>query len=105
MKTPQIAPLAGMTPLGIRPTLIVTGSSWTEGESDHLVSKCVGGCGMDCPDRVKERPSTGRFYITMGHAGYNSPANNFDGYASKASALKASKGYMERGRRRAMEAR
>lgn len=114
MKTPQVAPLAGMSVLGLRqmpapvpaPAVVVTGSSWTTSESDHLTSSrsCINlECGPECPDRVKERKSTGRFYITMGHAGYNSPANNRDGYASKKAALKASQGYGERGRARGVK--
>jgi len=41
---------------------------------------------------VKEGPD-GRWFITMGHAGFNSPANNRSGYASKESALRAHKKY------------
>lgn len=46
-----------------------------------------------CPEAVKERSETGRFYITMGHAGFNSPANNRDGYATRAKALAAIRNY------------
>lgn len=46
-----------------------------------------------CPAAVKERPETGRFYITMGHPGFNSPANNRDGYATHAKALAAIRRY------------
>lgn len=112
MKTPQIAPLAGMSALGLRqmpapavaPALIVTGA--VQSSNDHLTStrSCVNlECGPECPERVKERTETGRFYITMGHAGYNSPANNRDGYASKSAALKASQKYGERGRARGVK--
>ncbi len=46
-----------------------------------------------CPDAVKESPF-GRWYITMGHAGYNSPANNGNGYSSQAQALIAMERYL-----------
>lgn len=95
MQTPQIAPLAGMSALGLR-----------QSSTDHLNSSqaCMRGeCGPECSVRVKERTETGRFYITMGHAGYNSPTNNRDGYASKAKAEKASQGFAERGRARAVK--
>jgi hypothetical protein len=49
-----------------------------------------------CPQAVKERAETGRFYITMGHPGFNSPANNRDGYATKAKALAAIRRYSAR---------
>lgn len=112
MKTPQIAPLAGMTPLGltqrpapvVAPAMIVTGSP--SSSNDHLTStrSCINlECGPECPERVKERKDTGRFYITMGHAGYNSPRNNAEGYASKSAALKESQKYGERGRRRGVK--
>jgi hypothetical protein len=46
-----------------------------------------------CPEAVKENPATGRFFITMGHPGFNSPANNRDGYATAAKALAAIRRY------------
>jgi len=36
----------------------------------------------NCPEAVKQNPATGRYFITMGHAGFNSPANNVQGYAT-----------------------
>jgi hypothetical protein len=36
-------------------------------------------------DAAKQAP-TGRWFITMGHPGFNSTANNRDGYASQAKA-------------------
>lgn len=50
-------------------------------------------CDGDCAHAVKERPETGRFYITMGHPGFNSPANNRDGYATRAKATAAIRRY------------
>lgn len=58
--------------------------------------------GSMCPDAVeaKEVPGLGqRWFVTMGHAGFNSAANNRGGYASKAAAVAASRRYEERGRR------
>jgi hypothetical protein len=37
--------------------------------------------------------SKGRWFITMGHPGFNSPANNAQGYASKAKAEAALRRY------------
>ena len=38
-------------------------------------------------------PFRGRFVITMAHAGFNSPANNRNGYTTEAAARKAVRGY------------
>jgi hypothetical protein len=46
-----------------------------------------------CAEAVKENPATGRWFITMGHPGFNSPANNRSGYASQAKALAAMRRY------------
>lgn len=48
----------------------------------------------DCGEAVKERPDTGRWYITMGHPGFNSRANNGSGYATRKAALMAFHRYM-----------
>lgn len=55
-------------------------------------------CGKDglcpnpeCPTAVVEHE--GRYYITFGHAGFNSPANNHNGYGSKGKALAAVRHY------------
>jgi hypothetical protein len=59
----------------------------------HLVNECGsfdGRCGCAEPVKADER---GRFFIAMGHAGFNSPANNRQGYASKAKALAAHRRY------------
>lgn len=53
----------------------------------HLLSPL--GCSTDprnpicygCPGAVQQAP-TGRWFITMGHPGFNSPANNRNGYAT-----------------------
>lgn len=49
-------------------------------------------------ERVPAIEHGGRWFITFGNAGFNSPANNRDGYATKASALKAIKRYDAKGR-------
>lgn len=58
---------------------------------DYLLSKT--GCEKrnedlcyGCPEAVKRNPATGRYYITMGHPGFNSDANNGNGYVSEQSA-------------------
>jgi hypothetical protein len=45
-----------------------------------------------CAGAVKQAPS-GRWFITMGHPGFNSPANNRDGYATREKALAAFRRY------------
>jgi len=52
-----------------------------------------------CAEAVKPRNDTGRYYITMGHPGFNSPANNRDGYVSQDSARSAIRRYGRRGGR------
>lgn len=48
---------------------------------------------------VAQFPATGRWFITMGQPGFNSPANNRDGYASEAAALAARDRYASKGAR------
>lgn len=43
-------------------------------------------------EAVQQAPS-GRWYITMGHPGFNSPANNRSGYASRGAAEAAIRRY------------
>jgi hypothetical protein len=42
---------------------------------------------------VKVNPETGRWFITMGNPGFNSPANNGFGYATRNLALAAIRRY------------
>lgn len=68
----------------------------------YLIStdECVRlACGNDCANRFKQA-ADGRWFITMGHAGYNSPANNGDGYASEKAAAAAHNRYRNRAARR-----
>ena len=50
---------------------------------------------LDCENAVAEFPETGRWYILFGHAGFNSLANNTNGYSSKKVALFAMKRYLK----------
>lgn len=64
---------------------------------DYLNSKCFDKIcrNVDCSEAVKLSPM-GSWYITMGHAGFNSPANNRMGYITKENALKAMKYYLSK---------
>jgi hypothetical protein len=57
----------------------------------HLISDCKaeGSCNA-CQEPVKQGPN-GNWYITMGHAGFNSSANNRSGYKTREGAIKAHK--------------
>lgn len=46
---------------------------------------CPGGCGLE----VSRAPS-GFWYITLGHAGFNTPENNAEGYGGRNEASLAS---------------
>jgi hypothetical protein len=62
---------------------------------EHLFSMCAERMecrDAECPD-IAEMAPTGRFYITMGHCGFNSPANNRNGYATLTAARNASQKY------------
>lgn len=49
----------------------------------HLLSNCQHGVcrSHECRDAVKLDPASGNWFITMGHPGFNSRANNREGYA------------------------
>lgn len=58
---------------------------------NYLLSACAGQTDLcrqasTCPEAVKQNAETGRFYITMGHAGFNTLANNGAGYETSAAA-------------------
>lgn len=59
-----------------------------------MVGKCAGHVCRDpkCAEATKQCEYDGRWYITMGHAGFNTPANNRNGYATQG----AAKGAMNR---------
>ena len=65
----------------------------------HLLSSngCerIGSLCFGCGEAAKQAP-TGRWFITMGHPGFNSPANNRSGYASQSAALAAVRKYGSR---------
>lgn len=50
----------------------------------------------DCKTAVAQFPETGKWFITFGHAGFNSPTNNGLGYQTKDAAIKAMKHYLNR---------
>ncbi len=54
---------------------------------EHLTSSHPADICRDagCPEAVKRDPATGRFFITMGHPGFNSRANNGAGYRTAGS--------------------
>lgn len=70
--------------------------------NDHLNSNCfddfimAGVCrNPNCNESVKIAPWN-TFYITMGHAGFNSPANNKSGYKTEKAARNAMKRYLKK---------
>jgi hypothetical protein len=53
----------------------------------------------DCEHAViyhKSGPYKGGWFITFGHAGFNSPTNNASGYRHKETAIRAMKWYLNR---------
>lgn len=66
----------------------------------HLQSGCEPEkqCAGLCTEPVKRRED-GRWFITMGHPGFNSPANNRDGYGSWMQAVQAMNRYYAKGRK------
>lgn len=58
---------------------------------DYLIGDCEAIICRNtaCAKAVKQNPETGRYFITMGHPGFNSRANNGSGYATQAAALAA----------------
>lgn len=64
----------------------------------HLISPCASKddrC-MGCGDAVKQAPNMGRWFITMGHPGFNSTANNGAGYMCREYAVSAMLWFAER---------
>jgi len=64
---------------------------------EQIMIACDQGAGLPCRTpgcltAVTSAPS-GRWFITMGHPGYNSPANNRRGYATAAAARAAVRRY------------
>lgn len=55
----------------------------------HLDSECGNALCKDCEAPVKKKLDTGRWYITVGHCGFNSPANNKSGYQTRRTAIDA----------------
>jgi hypothetical protein len=44
-------------------------------------------------EQAAKQASWGAWYLTMGHAGFNSPANNAQGYETRAKAMAAYRHY------------
>lgn len=62
---------------------------------EHLMNDCKNeGYCDSCKEPVKQGPD-GYWFITMGHAGFNSPANNRMGYRTKEAAIKAHQKYLD----------
>jgi hypothetical protein len=51
---------------------------------------------INCETAVAQFNETGRWYITFGHAGFNSPSNNGNGYETKNKALSAMRKYYKK---------
>lgn len=49
-----------------------------------------------CEHAVAQLPETGNWFITYGHAGFNSKANNGVGYQSKNKAISSMKRYLNK---------
>lgn len=66
---------------------------------DHLTSACIDKRDVcrdgNCAHAVKVNRLTGRYFITMGHCGFNATANNGHGYRSEAIARKVLQGYLK----------
>lgn len=57
----------------------------------HLLSACADRMDVPCfgcSEAVKRNAETGRFFITMGHPGFNCARNNGRGWKHRAAALK-----------------
>ena len=66
-----------------------------EEQISHLLSDCskkIDIC-YGCEQSVKPNVATGRWFITMGHPGFNSTTNNGFGYADQKTALRAVRYY------------
>lgn len=50
---------------------------------EFMTSTCQACTDARCRQAIKVNPATGRAFITMGHAGFNAPANNGAGYLSR----------------------
>ena len=63
----------------------------------YLKSTCGAYCMIsECRQAVKKNAVTGRWYITIGHPGFNSPTNNGHGYQTKERARTAVRHYERR---------
>jgi hypothetical protein len=64
----------------------------------YLISDCIDKFEMcrnpKCHHAVKKNPETSRYYITMGHAGFNTSANNAMGYGTQEMAYRIIQKYL-----------
>jgi len=67
---------------------------------DYLNSNCIGKVdpcrNLNCSESIKQNPRTGRFYITMGHAGFNCKPNNAEGFSTSKWAKRTISYYLNR---------
>lgn len=59
---------------------------------EFLLSECAGKCEPcfgECDEPVKQDVRTGRWFVTMGHPGFNSAANNNRGFKTKLKAVES----------------
>jgi hypothetical protein len=64
---------------------------------NHLIGKCADKVCQEskCPEAAKQGPN-GRFYITMGHAGFNCKPNNGAGFLSEDNARRTIQLYLRK---------
>lgn len=62
-----------------------------EGQAYNLMTRSY----VPFEEAVEQQPGTDRWYIKMGHAGFNSRANNNDGYESQDAAMRAVRRYQQ----------
>jgi hypothetical protein len=55
----------------------------------HLGTTCTAERCLGCADALRQEATSGRWFITMGHPGFNLPANNRAGYATHSLAARA----------------
>lgn len=65
---------------------------------EHLNSSCLDAHTIcknpSCTEAVKVDPRSGRYFITMGHCGFNSTQNNGPGYCDEKNARKSMQRYI-----------
>lgn len=65
----------------------------------HLTSPCDNKCQeIPCRHAIKMNEETNRWFITVGHPGFNTKANNGIGYSNKTTAFAIYVTYLNKGR-------